>query len=62
MNAHKVMAMYRIVQLDDGEDGLTAKAEEQLKLNGCTEFSHIRQSDIRNDQCWLQSLGYVLEP
>lgn len=57
----KVRAMFRIVQIDDGSDGLRQKAEEQLKGCGCTAFSHTSQSDIRNDQCWLQSLGYVLE-
>lgn len=61
MEIRKVRDMFRIIQLDDGSDGLKQKAEEQLKLKGCTEFSHLSQSDIRNDQCWLQSTGYVLE-
>lgn len=61
MIARKVTAMYRIVQLDDGTDDMRQEAEEQLKLKACTEFSHMRQSDIRNDNCWLQSTGFVLE-
>ena len=60
--AFKVREMHRIVQLDDGGDGLRQRAEDALKAKGCTEFSHLRQSDVRSDQCWLQSLGYVLEP
>lgn len=57
----KVSAMFRLIQLDDGSDGLKQKAESELAKSGCTAFTHLSQSDIRNDQCWLQSLGYVLE-
>lgn len=60
MEVRKVRDMYRVIQSYDGDDSLKLKAEAQLRLEGCTDFAHLTQSDIRNDQCWLQSTGYVL--
>lgn len=59
--AYRVKEMYRLIQLDDGSGDLALKAEIALATKGCTEFSHLTQNDIRNDQCWLQSIGYVLD-
>jgi hypothetical protein len=56
----KVKDAYVITQIDDGSS-IREHAEEQLKQHGCTTIIHTKQSDIRNDQMWLQSVGYVLE-
>lgn len=56
----KVREAFVITQIDEGGSE-RAEAETALKAHGCTVFVHTNQADIRNDQMWLQSVGYVLD-